>query len=138
MPALAPVITTVCVMSPSLPALGSSVSPLVPGGREAGGAFEEKRVHEGLREVAPQLALGHVVFLGEQAGRAARSPVALEPADRLDLLALLVQGEGQDETAQYERSFGLAERPRVVPEPVGVAVLDEFGQVGAQRLDGPR
>ena len=139
MPALAPVITTVCVIESF-----TSWRWEYPSHRSS---QEDARRAAHSRSSACTKACGrfprswrsaHVVLLGEQAGRAARGPVALEPADRLDLLALLVQGEGQDETAQHERAFGLAERPLVVPEPVGVAVLDQFGQVGVQRLDGAR
>ena len=54
-----------------------------------------------------------VVLLGEQAGRAAGGPVALEPAGGLDVPALLVQGQRHDEPAQQEGALGRAERALV-------------------------
>ena len=83
-------------------------------------------MHERLGQVPSQLPFGYVVFLGVQAGGTARGPGALEPADGADLVALLVQGQGQDEPAEQEGALGITQRPRVVPEPVGVAVLGEF------------
>ena len=85
-------------------------------------------MHERLRQVPPQLPLGHVVLLAVEAGSAAGCPVPLEPAGRVHLAALLVQGQGQHETAEQEGALGVLQRPLVVAEPVGVAVLGQFRQ----------
>src|SRR5487761_1519553 len=140
MPPLAPVITTVSVMSPvlSLREIAGSGSLLLPGNGQPRRALEHERVHEGLRQVPPPLPLGHVVFLRVQAGGTARGPVALEPAGRVQLPALLLQGEGHHEAAQQEGALGVAERPLVVPEPVGVTVLGELVGIGAQRFHRAR
>src|SRR5881398_2110104 len=75
MPPLAPVITTVSVMNTFLRRKRRVGSRLLPGGGQPHGALEHERVHERLRQVAPHLSLGDVVFLGEQAGGSARGPV---------------------------------------------------------------
>src|SRR5581483_1880914 len=66
------------------------------------GGLDHQRVHERLREVAAQLPLPNVVLLREQPGRAARRAVALEPANRLQLPALLKLRERGDEAAEHE------------------------------------
>jgi hypothetical protein len=82
-------------MLPGLPELGSS-------------ALQQVGVHECLREVPPQLALGDVELLREEAGGAAGGAVALEPAGGIEHIALLQVGEGEDEAAKQEGAFGLA------------------------------
>ena len=47
-------------------------------------------MHERLGQVAPQLVLGNVELLGQQARRPACGSVALEPAQRRRSVALLV------------------------------------------------
>jgi hypothetical protein len=64
---------------------------------QGGGAFDEQRVCERLRQVAAELALRYVEFLREQAGRAAGSTVSLEPAGRLPRTALLFERERHPE-----------------------------------------
>ena len=78
---------------------------------------------KGLRKVAPQLPLGHVVFLGIQTGRAAGRPVALEPVRRPGALPACLRDLGQPESAEQEGTLGLVQRPGVVAEPVHVPVL---------------
>jgi len=58
-------------------------------------------VDERLWCVATDLPLGDVVLLGEQAGRAARGPVALEPAGRLDLPARPNPARGSKNTRTW-------------------------------------
>ena len=98
--------------------------------------LEEQRVDERLRQVAAQLALHDVVLLGEQAGRAERAPVALEPAQRPGHVALLVGGQGQMEAAQQERALGLVQRQvGLLAEAVDVAVVGQVvdhGPAGQQ------
>jgi len=99
-------------------------------------SLEHQGVHEGLRQVPAQLTLADVVLLAVQPRRAAGGPVAFEPAGRLHLAALLVQGQGHGEAAEQERALGPAERPGLVPEAVQVAVLSQFllqGLQGGQR-----
>ena len=103
-----------------------------------GRAFQHQGVHERLWEVASHLAFGHVVFLAIQPGSPARGPVPLEPAGGVHLAALLLQGQGHQEPAQQESTLGLLERPLVMTEPVGIAVLRQLGHVGTQRLDRAR
>jgi len=90
-------------------------------------------VHESLRKVPPHLVLVGVVLLAEQLRRPARRAGALEPADRLGVPVLVVQGERDTESAQQERALGLVQRPVVVPEAVGVAVDGELLEIGVQR-----
>ena len=136
MPALAPVITTVCVMSVAPACFSVRGRDACPGGErvpcsgrggpgpgQPRGRLEQQGVDERLGEVAAQLALADVVLLGEEAGWPAGGPVALEPADGLGGPALLVRGQRHQEPAQHERSLGLVQRPLVLAEPVHVAVL---------------
>jgi hypothetical protein len=51
-------------------------------------------VNEGLGEVAAELALADIELLGEEAGGAAGSAVALEPGEGAGQVALLGVGEG--------------------------------------------
>ena len=95
-------------------------------------------MHERLRKVAAQLALRHVVLLRVQTRRAARGAVPLEPAGRLDFAALLMEGESHHETAQHEGALGVAERPVVVPEPVGEPVLSQGGYERVERRNAAR
>src|SRR3954468_2406433 len=117
-PPLAPVTTTTCPACSLLIWTSAGRNGwLRPAGlRSAGprggqplGRLEQQGVDERLRHVAARLPLGDVVFLGEQAGRAARGPVALEPAGRFNLPALLMQGQRHGEPAQQEGALG---RPR--------------------------
>ena len=78
---------------------------------------------ERLREVAAQLALVDVELLGEQARWTAGGAVALKPARRADVIALLGVGQRHQEAAEQERALGLAQRPLVGSEAVAVAVL---------------
>ena len=81
-------------------------------------------MHERLREVAAQLALADVVFLGEQAGRAAGGAVALEPAHSAARGRRVGAWASADpEAAEQEGSLGLAERAFVGLVAVAVAVL---------------
>jgi hypothetical protein len=57
---------------------------------------------EGLRQVPTQLALCHVVLLGEQPERPAHVSIALEPACCRHVVSLLREGERGDEPAQDE------------------------------------
>ncbi len=70
--------------------------------------LEQQGMYESLRQVAAQLTLPNVEFLGEQAGRTARGAVALEPADGCQIVALLVVRQRHQEAAQQEGSFGIA------------------------------
>lgn len=54
------------------------------------------------------------------------------------MLALLVLGERDHEAAQQEGSFRIGQRALVVPEAVGIFVLGELLEVGAQRGGGTR
>ena len=83
-------------------------------------------MHERLREVAPQLALVHVVLLGVQARRAAGRAVALEPVRGHGPVPADVGHLGHPEPAEHEGALGLVQRPRIVAEPVHVPVLGEF------------
>ena len=90
-------------------------------------------MHEGLRQVAPQLALVHVVLLGVQRGGPAGAAVPLEPVRRRHRLAARVRRERHPAPAQQERSLRQVQRPVVMPEPVHVPVDAELGP---HRLDG--
>ena len=135
-PPLAPVTTTTCCCAccahvDSFVVGGAVVEPICgvvvtacPGAAGLGeplGRLEEQGVHERLRGVAAQLPLVDVVLLGEQAGRPAGGPVALEPAHRLDLRALLVRGQRHQEAAEQEGALGVGEGSLVRAEPVHVA-----------------
>jgi hypothetical protein len=61
--------------------------------------FQHESVHKGLWKVAAQLALGDVVFLGEQSGRPAGRTVTLKPRAGGKRFALLVIGQSRDEAA---------------------------------------
>lgn len=80
--------------------------------------FEVQRMHEGLWEIAPQLSLLDVVFLGEQSWWAARCAAAFKPSHRSAAASLLLLGECHRETAQQEGAFGIAEPNSVVAEPI--------------------
>ena len=54
------------------------------------------------------------------------------PARRFDRPVLLVQGEGDEESAEGEGPFGVGQGPVVVPEPVGVAVAGQVAQVAGR------
>ena len=73
-------------------------------------------MHEGLGQVAPQLALADVVFLGVQAGRAAGRAAALESVRGRSPIAAHLRHLGQPETAQQEGALGLVQCPAVVAE----------------------
>lgn len=79
-----------------------------------------------------------VELLGEQRRRTAGRPIAFEPAHRIDLVALLVFGQGHEESAEQEGAFGVGQGPLVLPEAVDVAVTAEFGAHGPQSLGGAR
>src|SRR4051794_40023472 len=83
-------------------------SPLL--GRQRDGALEEQRVHERLREIAAQLALVYVVFLGEDSRRATRGAIAFEERNRCIGPTGLVEREREPEAANQEGAFALAER----------------------------
>ena len=110
----------------------------IPRSGEPDGGFEHQRVDEGLRQVAPELSLVDVVLLGEERRGAAGSPVALEVADRGELVALLVAGEGGEKSAQQESSFGLGKRTGLLAEPVDVAFLRQFVLDGSDSCGGAR
>jgi hypothetical protein len=68
-----------------------SSAPLFPHGQgsaetsfEAHGALQEQGVDERLRQIASQLALPHVVLLGEESRRPTGRTRAFEPAVRAD------------------------------------------------------
>src|SRR4051794_5290272 len=141
-PPLAPVTTTTCPACSLLIWTSAGRNGwLRPAGlRSAGprggqplGRLEQQGVDERLRHVAARLPLGDVVFLGEQAGRAARGPVALEPAGRFGLPALLMQGQRHGETAQQEGALGRPQGPLVRTVPVQVPVT---AQRGVHRVQG--
>src|SRR5579884_2232005 len=73
-------------------------------------ALEQECVHERLRQVAAELALGDVELLRKQPRRAAGGAVALEPACGRDGVAAPAEGQRHDEAAQQERALRLAER----------------------------
>ena len=73
-------------------------------------------MHERLGQVAPQLALVHVVLLRVQAGRAAGRAAAVEPVRGGSPVAAHVRHLGQPETAQQEGALGLVQCPAVVAE----------------------
>src|SRR5689334_22928248 len=64
---------------------------------EAVRGLEEQGVDERLWQVAAQLPLPDVEFLGEQSGRSTGRAVAFEPPYRLDVIALLVIGQRHQE-----------------------------------------
>ncbi len=103
-----------------------------------GGALEQQRMDERLREVSSQLALHRVVFLGEQPGRAACRARALEPARCGHVVALLAVRERHQEAAQQECAFGLSEWSRVRTVAIRVAVLGEVVDDGLQGGDRAR
>ena len=105
---------------------------------QAGGGFQVQGVHEGLREVAAELVLVDVELLGVQLGWSRAGPGPFVPAGRLHGPVLLLQGEGDEEPAQGEGPFGVGQRPVVVPEPVGVPVAGEVGQVPGEGGGGAR
>ena len=73
-------------------------------------------MHERLGQVAPQLALVHVVLLRVQAGRTAGRAAALESVRGRSPIAAHLRHLGQPETAQQEGALGLVQRPAVVAE----------------------
>ena len=109
MPALAPVMTTVCVIAIHLSSTCQCsvvVDGVVGQGR---GALQHQRVRERLGQVAAQLALPDVVFLAEQSRGSTGGPVALEPAHRAMIMAQLMFGERHHESTEQEGAFGVAE-----------------------------
>jgi hypothetical protein len=90
-------------------------------------------VHEALRQVAAKLTLCDVVFLCEKPRWPAGGPMAFEPAERFDSVALVVVGKGHDEAAQQERAFLVAKRMWILGKPVDVAVLAELPAHDFQR-----
>ncbi len=103
---------------------------------KAGGALEHQGVHKGSGQVAAELALADVVFLGVQPRRSAGGPVAFEPAGRLHLPSLLVQGQGHGEPAEQERPLGVTQRAGLLAEPVQEVVLGELALQGGQGGQG--
>ena len=95
-----------------------------------------QRVDEGLGKVPAELVFAGVEFLGIQLRWAAGGTGPFVPAGGVDGAALLVQGQGDEESAEGEGSFGLGQRPVVVPEPVGVPVDGQLVQVGVQGRGG--
>src|SRR5690349_20280108 len=69
--------------------------------------LDHERMDEGLREISSHLVLAGVVLLAEQLRRSGGRAGALEPGARLDSVALVVQGECDQEAAQQERALGL-------------------------------
>ena len=69
-------------------------------------------------------------------GGSAGGAGAFVPAAGGERVALLVQGEGGEESAEQEGAFGVAEGSFVVAEAVGVAVDGEIAQVGVEGGDG--
>src|SRR2546423_4294032 len=114
------------------------MSPTIEVSGAAGRTLQQQRVDEGLREVATELPLQDVELLGEQTRRPARGSISLEPTCRLDVIALLCVRERDDEAAEKEGAFGLAEPSFVEPVSVGVAVLGQLVLDGAERGDRPR
>ena len=103
---------------------------------EGGAALEQQRVDERLGQVSPELALGDVELLGQQPRRAARAAIALEERPRRQVVPLLVERQGQQESTQEERPFGFAERAGVVREAVDVVVVHQLGDHGVDGGDG--
>src|SRR5438309_2107761 len=93
---------------------------------------------ERLRQVPAQLALLDVQLLGEEPRRPAGRAAAVEPAARLDEIALLQVGERDHEPAEQERALRLAERALVRLEAVGEAVLRQLLDELPQRLPRAR
>ena len=90
-------------------------------------------VHERLGQVAAHLMFVDVPFFGVDAGGAGASGGAFEPSGGVEGVALLVEGEGGDEPAEDEGSFGVGEGELAVTEPVGVSVVGELVEHG---MDG--
>ena len=106
--------------------------------RESFGRFEQQGVDKRLRHVAAHLALRDVVLLAEQTWVSAGSAVALKPAVRLHLAALLVQAERGEEAAQQERTLRPAQRPLILAESTQVSLATELGQYRIQGSQSPR
>src|SRR4051812_44390157 len=88
-----------------------------------GSALEQEGVHKALREIAAELALVNVEFLGVEAGWAAGGAVPFKPPGGADVVAVSGVGEGEPEAAEEERALGFAEGSLVGPVPVAVAVF---------------
>jgi hypothetical protein len=95
-------------------------------------------VHEGLGQVAAQLPLVHVVFLGVDPGRPAGGAIALEPAPGARLVPEGVGGQGHPQPAQHEGPLSLVQRPRVLAEPVHEAVVAQLVHDGVDGRPHPR
>ena len=75
--------------------------------RESGRRLDRQGVDEGLREIAAHLMLTGVVFFAEQLRWSTCCAGPFVPCSRLDRLALLVQAERHEESAEQKRSFGI-------------------------------
>ena len=69
------------------------------------GTLEKERMDERLRQVAAQLSLTYVIFLGEQSCGSARRPCAFEPAHGVKVSSRNVMSQTHHETAQEERAL---------------------------------
>ena len=93
-------------------------------------------MYEGLREVAAELPLLHVVLLRVEPGGPACGPVAFEPAGCCDRVAGLVRGHGGGQSAEQEGTLGFAERSLVGAEPVDVLVALQVALYGGEGCAG--
>ena len=66
----------------------------------------------------------------EEPRRTARRAVALEPAHRLHLGALLVGGQSHPEATEEKDALGVGEGSLVLPGPVDVALPAELAPYG--------
>ena len=96
---------------------------------QAGGGFQVQGVHEGLGKVPAELVLVGVELFGVQLGWSRAGPGPFVPAGRCHGPVLLLQGECDEEPAEGEGALGVGQGPVVVPEPVGVPVAGQVGQV---------
>jgi hypothetical protein len=90
-------------------------------------------MHEGLWQVAAELALVHVVFLGLNASWPAGGAVALEPPPGTGLVAEGMRRQCHPQPGQQEGTLGLVQGPCILAEPVHEAVFAQFVHDG---LDG--
>ncbi len=87
---------------------------------------------ERLGKIPPKLSLGDIELLGEQARRPARGAIAFEPARRAGDIALVEEREGYEEATEQKGAFRSMERLIPVTEPVGIPVLRQVFEHGAQ------
>ena len=66
--------------------------------------------------------LTDVVFLAEDLRRTAGRSGPLEPAERFELISLLMRSQGHEKSAQEKRTFRITQGSAVVPEAIRVGI----------------